>query len=151
MDNAFNTNFSSFRGWISTRGLPFNSWTLETFKSIAHHFGRLIKIDEQISNHHNLVETKIRVDCQAITLIPHIISFPINNRWIPLQLTPIFSIEVNSPTHCHNKGQIGDHYGTSLSETFEPIKPTSTGFIPAGRAPKKSFEETQQLRMVEPE
>lgn len=90
--------FSRFRGWTSIRGLPFDSWTAETFETIAKQRGRLIEIDEQTLNHKCLFEAKIRMECKGNSSIPHNISFPVDNNWISRQLSPIFSFEAN-PLH----------------------------------------------------
>lgn len=95
------------------------------------------------------MEAKFRVDCQAITSIPHIISFDQQQKdsfaaaqfsQLKTTLRPITII----------KGQIEHNNGTSLIGTFEPILATPIGFLSAGRASEKSLEETQQIRMVEP-
>lgn len=49
MLNVVDSKISGFRGWISSKGLPFDQWNQDNFE-IANQFGGLIEIDSATSS-----------------------------------------------------------------------------------------------------
>lgn len=45
--NVIDTNISRFRGWISVKGLPVDSWCMKTFETIANQYGGVLEVDRK--------------------------------------------------------------------------------------------------------
>lgn len=91
--NVIDTNISRFRGWISVRGLPFDSWCMKTFETIANQYGGLLEVVRKTLTFLSLSQAVIRVKASGASTIPQIISFKLEDTWIPIQLTPLFTME----------------------------------------------------------
>lgn len=95
--NAIDSKKTQFRGWIHIRGLPFNSWNTKIFESIANLWGGLLEVDRNTESLSILTEATIKVNSNDLFTIPHSINITLNSINIPIQLTPLFTVE-DEPT-----------------------------------------------------
>lgn len=91
--NTIVTEIFQFRGWISIKGLPFDSRCTNTFEIIDNQCGGLMRIDRKTSKFHFLIEASVRVKAKGIVAIPQIIHFGSQGTNIPIMLTPLFTLE----------------------------------------------------------
>lgn len=81
---------------ILIKGLSFNIWNTETLEIIAKECGGLVEIDQQTLIHISISEAIMRVKGNGASVIPQVISFKVDDIWIPIQLTPLLTIQSDS-------------------------------------------------------
>lgn len=84
--NTIDTNISWFAGWISIKGLPFDSWTLDTFENVAKECGGPQKWMTN-SKPHKYIGCNNQSEQRGVYSIPQIIHFTFDGICVPLQLT----------------------------------------------------------------
>lgn len=71
--STFDSMLADFEGWISIKGLPFNSWTCHTIQSIGVSCGGLEDIHPSTKDFCNLFEAIIKVKATRAVEVPQIV------------------------------------------------------------------------------